>query len=113
MHELSIAQALVTELTEIARREKGARITAVALSVGTLAGVDGEALRFVFPFAAQGTMAEGARLDLKVIPSRLTCKTCGRSAEATPPFAVCACGSADVEIAGGRDLTITSVEIES
>lgn len=70
MHELGMATALVEQVEEVARREGAARIVRIELVVGDLSGVDREALEFVFPFAAERTVAEGATLAIEVVPGR-------------------------------------------
>ncbi|MFD0540461.1 hypothetical protein ACFQY7_48340 [Actinomadura luteofluorescens] len=39
------------------------------------------------------------------------CAACGVSFPARDPLAMCPCGSADVVISGGADLTIKAVEV--
>ena len=112
MHELSIAQAIVEQVEQIAREHTG-RILCVTVSVGQLSGVDGEALEFAFPLAAEGTPAAGAKLIIEPVPARALCRSCGR--EFVPDFLawVCEhCGASGVEVKGGRDLLIKSVEID-
>ena len=111
MHELSIAQAIVEQVAQIAREHTG-RILCVTVSIGQLSGVDGEALDFAFPLAAEGTPAAGAKLIIEPVPAQVLCRSCGREFE--PDFLawVCdRCGASDVELKGGRELLINSVEI--
>ena len=69
MHELSMALALVEQVRNIARRESAACVRSVTVRVGSLSGVDPEALAFCFPLAAKDTPAETARLILLEEPS--------------------------------------------
>lgn len=110
MHELSIAESLVEQLTALARREGAARVARVDLRVGALSGVDPEALAFAFPVAAEGTVAEGADLVARLVPARATCRACGAETESDSCFAVCTrCASPDLTFQGGRDLTLYAV----
>jgi hydrogenase nickel incorporation protein HypA/HybF len=110
MHELSIAESLVEQLTDLARREGAARVARVELRIGALSGVDPEALAFAFPVAADGTIAEGAELAARLVPARATCRACGAETESDSCFAVCArCASPDLTFQGGRDLTLYAV----
>jgi hydrogenase nickel incorporation protein HypA/HybF len=114
MHELSIAQSVIEQVEETARNEKATRVLTVTLSIGTLSGVEREALEFVFPMAAEGTLADGAALRVETIQAKLKCRACQTEADARIPLLTCAqCGSGDVEISGGRDLFIKSVELET
>ena len=61
MHEL----ALATEVVSIcAARAEGARVVRVRLEVGRLAAVLPDALRFCFDACANGTLVQGAALDI-------------------------------------------------
>jgi hydrogenase nickel incorporation protein HypA/HybF len=39
------------------------------------------------------------------------CRTCGRAFETGDVLALCACGSADLAVEGGRELRIREVEV--
>jgi hydrogenase nickel incorporation protein HypA/HybF len=62
MHELSIALNIVEMAEEQAATHGVAKVVAVHLRVGPLAGVAKEALRFSFGLACEGTVAEGSAL---------------------------------------------------
>ena len=114
MHELSIAQSVIEQVEVVARREKAVRVLTVTLTIGALSGVERESLEFVFPMAAEGTLAEKAALAVEEVPARLTCRACRAESDARMPLLACGkCGSGDVEISGGRDLFIKSVELET
>ncbi len=66
MHELAAAQDVVRAALQAAEAEGACRITAIALKVGHLYAAD--QLRDLIAIAAQGTIAEGARLDVEAVP---------------------------------------------
>lgn len=113
MHELSIACNLVEIVEEAARTAGAARVTRVRLRLGDLAGVVEEALRFSFPVAAQGTLAEGAELAIERVPVRVMCRQCLAEQTLTPPFIFrcSACGASDLQFLQGRELQVESIEI--
>jgi hydrogenase nickel incorporation protein HypA/HybF len=112
MHELSIAQAVVEQIEQIALRERASCVETVTLSVGALSGVDAEALRLAFPMAAEGTLAQAAGLVIETVRARLKCRDCGRETDIEHPLPVCpACGAGGVELVAGRELLIESVEL--
>lgn len=114
MHELSIAQALVERADTLCREQKAGRVTALSLCVGTLSGVDPEALKAAFPLAAEDGRSSGAELKIEVIEAEVKCRTCGGQSVPEAPFIYCAaCGSRDVEIRRGRELYIQSMEVET
>ena len=114
MHELSIAQALVERADALCREQKAGCVTALSLCVGTLSGVDPEALQAAFPLAAEDSRSAGAELKIEVIEASVRCRACGAQSVPEAPFIYCAaCGSRDVEITHGRELYIQSMEVET
>lgn len=108
MHELSIAESVVEAVT---RRADGRRVTCVRLEVGRLSGCFPDALRFSFDLVTEGTTAEGASLEIEEPAGRAECRTCAAVLELDDPILLCPCGSADVEVVGGQELQISSMEV--
>lgn len=107
MHELAIAESVVSSVLE---RVDGP-VSVVRLRVGRLAGVVPDALTFCFELATAGTALEGATLEIEEWPGRAHCRTCEQDFSLEDPFLLCSCGSADVELLSGRELSVTSVEV--
>ena len=83
----------------------------VKVEVGALCAVVPDAMRFCFELATEGTVADGARLDLDVRPGAARCRSCGQHFELRDLILLCPCGSADVEVLAGRELRIMSMEV--
>ena len=108
MHEMAITQSVVDAVCEHAA---GRRVHSVKLEVGELCAVVPDSMQFCFELATQGTVADGALLDLDLRPGTARCRTCQREFELHDPILLCPCGSADVEVLAGRDLRILSMEV--
>ena len=108
MHEMAITQSVVDAVCEHAA---GRRVHSVRVQVGALCAVVPDAMTFCFGLAAEGTAADGARLDLDVQPGSARCRTCGQDFTLSDLILLCPCGSADVEVLAGRDLRIVSMEV--
>ncbi|MEV0546636.1 hydrogenase maturation nickel metallochaperone HypA/HybF [Nocardia salmonicida] len=108
MHEMAITQSVIDAVCEHAA---GAQVHSVLLEVGVLCAVVPEAMQFCFELAAEDTLAEGARLEIDVVPGRAACRSCGAEFAVLEPIALCECGSADVEIRAGHELRIRSMEV--
>lgn len=67
MHELSLLADLIRKIESIARREQARAITRVTVSIGALCHLSPSHLREHFTRAAQGTVAEGACLEVEVL----------------------------------------------
>jgi hydrogenase nickel incorporation protein HypA/HybF len=108
MHELAITESLVAGVAE---KIGDARVTRVVVHVGRLSGVVAEALEQCFDLCSEGTVLEGARLDIVEIPGRARCRECGAEVEVEDPIALCPCGGVDLEILQGRELRVKEVEV--
>jgi hydrogenase nickel incorporation protein HypA/HybF len=65
MHELSLAIALVEVASDAAKGLGAAGVNRLFVRLGAGAGVVPEALRFSFDVAAEGTIVQGARLEVE------------------------------------------------
>jgi hydrogenase nickel incorporation protein HypA/HybF len=108
VHEMAITQGVVDAVCEHAA---GRRVHSVRVEVGALCAVVPDSMQFCFDLATEGTVADGARLDLDVRPGSARCRTCGREFVLDDLILLCPCGSADVEVLAGRDLRILSMEV--
>ena len=110
MHELSIAQAVVT----IAERSAGGRrVAVVRLRVGHLRQVVPDALEFAFELVAQGTLVEGAALEIESLPAAGVCRACGVRSELREfPFSCSRCGGLELELTAGEELSVEELELE-
>jgi hydrogenase nickel incorporation protein HypA/HybF len=110
MHELSIADAVVTIAS---RHAAGRPVTRVDLKVGHLRQVVPDSLQFAFELVSAGTELEGAELVIEEVPAQVSCNACGVEAELKEFPAHCiACGGFDVEVLGGDELLVEALELE-
>ncbi|MHB8946637.1 MAG: hydrogenase maturation nickel metallochaperone HypA/HybF [Bacillota bacterium] len=120
MHELSLAQEVLSTINDSARDNGIRRVTRVRLVIGTMSGVLPEALRFSFdavrevvPAWTPGLFA-ATRLDILEKEATAKCRRCG---EAFPvgdlsdlPSPCPVCGSTDLSLDGGLELFIDLFE---
>lgn len=112
MHELSIAHSLVETAVAEARRHGAARVARVELALGSLSGVEPEALAFCFPLAAQGTLCQDAVLDVQRVPAEGRCPACMHQHPVEDLMSSCpGCGHWPLEVTGGREMTLRSLEV--
>jgi hydrogenase nickel incorporation protein HypA/HybF len=108
VHELALTESVVQMVRE---RLGDRRVVRVRLEIGRMMAVVPDAMRFCFDVCSQGTSLDGARLEIDEIAARSRCRTCGVERELPDALPLCACGSADVEIAAGNELRIKEVEV--
>ena len=108
MHELSITRNIVAIVSEAAA---GRRVTSVRLEIGQLSAVMPEAVRFCFDVCAQGTVLEGARLEIDSIAGRGVCNRCAAEIPLTQLAGRCGCGSLDIRGVAGTELKVKEMEV--
>ena len=109
MHELGITQNIVAIVSENAR---GRRVKRVLLEIGQLSAIMPDAVRFCFDVCSQGTVLEGALLEIKEISGLGCCRNCGKTIVLDKPFGRCDCGSLELDLIAGEELKIKAIEIE-
>ncbi len=111
MHELSIAQNIIEIVISQIVDYPGASVLSITVSAGKFSGVDPEALKFCFPVASDGTSASGADLIIELQPLVIKCKSCKSETE-TSSLLCPQCRAIDVQEISGRDLYVTSIEMD-
>ena len=113
MHELSLAQAVWRQVAVEMQKHAGARLVALDVVVGRFSGADPEAFEFALRLLAEDSPWPDAEVRLRTEPVCLLCRTCARRYETeTLDLACPGCGGYDVEVTGGRDLRLESLEIQ-
>ncbi len=68
MHEIGIAESILKGVLMRAKEHKIKKISKISLRVGELKMVSNDSLQGAFDLVSQGTIAEGARLEVDFIP---------------------------------------------
>ena len=112
MHELSLCQNLIDQLTALTRQHQAVGVSRVELHAGVLSGVEPQLLETAFHSAREGTVAAQAELVMTVTLPRVVCDACGIESEVPPNRLLCpACGSGDTELICGHELILAQVEM--
>ena len=112
MHELSLMDAVREQALEQAARHGAGRITTITLRVGSLAGVEIEALRLAHTVVMAGTIAAGSRLEIEAVSAECFCAACRQPFPARDGCCECpCCGRISRELLRGRELQLASMEI--
>ena len=112
MHEQSIVASLLSMAIEDAKKDNAQRIVSIKLVIGELTGVEKEAVSFYFGFMAKGTLASGASLEFNYTKPQLRCRDCDIIfPKEKLEFNCPQCNKKAIEMVGGRELYIESMEI--
>jgi hydrogenase nickel incorporation protein HypA/HybF len=99
-------------LDAVQHRAAGRPVSGVRVRVGVLHRVVEPAIQTAFELVSAGTVADGAALDLVVLPARYRCARCAAATESGEPVAVCpGCGHAGLELVGGDELLLESITL--
>jgi hydrogenase nickel incorporation protein HypA/HybF len=108
MHELGLCTSIVDAIEKRAGERQVARIR---VRVGRLHHVHPDAFDQSFAMAAMGTVVEDAGAELVMLPVVAHCKGCGATWEGDDvPLGCATCGSVDMELVGGDELVLESIE---
>jgi hydrogenase nickel incorporation protein HypA/HybF len=68
-------------------------------------------VRFCFDLCCEGTLLEGAALEILEPPGLGRCRACGEEIQLEQPFGQCGCGSVDLDLVSGDELRIREMEV--
>ena len=109
MHEFGLCESF---MDAVIRRAADREVNAVRLRIGVLHRVDEESFRQAFGFVSQGTVAQGASVDIVVIPAVLACRECGVNTQTAELLPACpACDATDLEVVAGNELVLESIRL--
>jgi hydrogenase nickel incorporation protein HypA/HybF len=109
MHELSVAEELLSIIRDNAEKAGIRKVEAVNLRIGEFSSIVPESLEFAFQVLSQGTITDGARINIDHAPAAFLCGRCGAHvgrSETSCPL----CGSDELRVVGGDQLEILSFE---
>jgi hydrogenase nickel incorporation protein HypA/HybF len=108
MHEIGIAGAV---LRAVERRAAGRPVRRARVRAGALLHISASALNQAFITVSDGTVADGAQLDVLIEPARICCRSCGRTTTSDRMLTVCPeCGGTRMDLQGGDGLALESVQ---
>jgi hydrogenase nickel incorporation protein HypA/HybF len=113
MHEQSIVENLMTLALEHAQKGNANKILKINVVVGELSGAVDESMDLYFNFLRKGTIAEEGVIVYRHVPAEFCCRKCGKTFTAQNSDYRCPdCKEHDVDIIGGRELYLESLEVE-
>jgi hydrogenase nickel incorporation protein HypA/HybF len=113
MHEMAITRSMVDLVLDEAEKAGSKRIKSINVILGEMSGVVDRSVQFYFDEMSKGTLAEGAELVFKNVPNQARCRKCGNVFSPRDIFWACdKCQSLEVDITGGSELRVESLEVE-
>jgi hydrogenase nickel incorporation protein HypA/HybF len=112
LHELSVCQAMLTQVIEIAANRGADAVERIVIEVGPLSGVEPRLLARAFDVLRAGSCAADAVLSIESPGVTICCMECGAQSQTAPNRLVCAgCGGYRSRIVTGDELQLRRVEL--
>jgi hydrogenase nickel incorporation protein HypA/HybF len=114
VHELALLTGVVAAVERACARDCNRAVQVVALRVGALSGAQPEALEWAWLLATPGSVAEGARLLVEMVPAAVWCPVCDAEREIDEFYALrCPqCANPTADLVRGREFDVAYVEVE-
>ncbi len=112
MHELSIVMGIL-KIAETETKKAGAKnVELIELEIGNLAGIEMDALKFVWSGAVKGTVLENAKRKIDHIEGKAQCMECDRIFSLEHVYDPCPdCHNYLKGILQGKELRIKALEV--
>ena len=114
MHEIAMANEILTEVLEIADKNHLRRVTQVKIALGAATCLQADSLRWGIEMLAKGTLAEAAEFAIHTVAVAAHCRHCGWSdtMDSLREPACPECGVAPFHFENGKELNLQSIEGE-
>lgn len=112
MHELSIAQDILSIIRQNVPHEELRNIHNVNVKIGDMAGVVPDSLEFSYQAITSGTEMENSKLVIEKIPFVLECSSCGKTSSNEIGIRICShCGSSETNVISGLEMQVVDIEL--
>ncbi|KKM66127.1 hypothetical protein LCGC14_1484290 [marine sediment metagenome] len=122
MHEFAFAMNIFKVAEATAIKYKAKRISEVLLEIGELTLIVPEMLQRSFEMATKGSIAEGAKLIIQIIPGKIKCRECEKISRVSITeeaqltglqlFQCSHCLSKNTEIIEGKKANVKNIKIQ-
>jgi hydrogenase nickel incorporation protein HypA/HybF len=113
MHELSIAQSIISIAANAVPENSLAVVTSVGLQIGELSGIEIESLEFAFSVIKADTLLQNAELNIQIIKGEALCAEC-KTIFPVSSYGICCpqCKSYSMKILKGREMQVLNILVD-
>jgi len=113
VHELSIAENIVEIAVASLKGNGRAVVREIELEIGTLSGIEIDALTFAMDAATKHTPLQHAEVRILTVQGRARCNACAAEYDAADFFSPCpACGGFDSTTLQGEEMRVKSLLVQ-
>jgi len=120
MHELSMAEAMVKTILDVAEKNDATEVLEATIEVGKLTMLNPEQLKFLLDVLIESTLLENATINIEEVPVEIKCNACDYTGPANMDgsdhylaLVKCTeCNERNLEITAGRECNVKNIKIE-
>lgn len=113
MHELSIAQSILTIAEEAIPKDNKGVVSSIGIEIGELSGIEVDALQFALGIIKQDTILQNADLQVEIIKGEGECAAC-KTIFPVSSYGTCCptCAGYTMTILKGKELRVRNIIIK-
>lgn len=112
MHEVGIMDSTLQMAVDAAGKQGAKQIHELRMRIGEMSGVVPDALEFAFTVLTEGTIAEGAKLEIETVSPAARCAQCDVEYPVGPADYACPrCGLRSARLVRGKEIELVSMEV--
>ena len=112
MHELSIAQEILSIVHQYVPDPQPNYIKSVKVSIGKMSNILTDSLTFCFEAITSNSSLNGTKLEITETPVKINCLNCLKESEIEPPVFACpVCGHNKIKIISGKEMRVEEIEL--
>lgn len=120
MHELSMADAMVKTILDVAEKNQAEKVLEVTIEVGKLTMLNPDQLRFLLDVLIEDTILEDSEITIEEVPVEIICKSCDyrglTDLDDSDHYLILVkcpqCDARDLEVTAGRECNVKNIRIE-
>lgn len=112
MHEYSIVQALLEQVSSEARTHGAATVHKIRVQIGEASGVESDLLQTAFELARMRTICDAAELEIVPVAARWECDKCGAVIQTGEILRCKPCGQ-PARLVQGDEIVLERLEMEA
>lgn len=110
MHELGVIVEVVKTVERIVEQNKLEKVDTIILQVGELSSMIPKYIEECFPAAVYGSILEGTKLKIEILPGNALCKLCGKVYNLLANENICPhCSCGEWELLSGKEFMIKEI----
>ncbi|MBT7409873.1 MAG: hydrogenase maturation nickel metallochaperone HypA [Methylococcales bacterium] len=114
MHELSVCQALIEQVDQVAKENYAESVDQIIVQIGPLSGIESKLLLNAYGIARMGTIAEDAMLEIEAMPIKIRCLQCNQQSEVLVNKLICPhCGDYKTQLISGDEMILKTIGLVS